>query len=84
MVVPNGITPHDADTNESVWPDGSLGQANKIIGLTGWMYTYLLPLEVWGLLFFVLLPVVVCVFCVVRYWRRGQGLDQDGSESPTE
>ena len=81
VVLPNGITPHDADTNKTVWPDGGLGEANELAGLSGLMYTYLLPLEFWGLLFFVLLPVGYCVFRVVRYRRRGQGAEQDESES---
>jgi hypothetical protein len=87
VVIPNGITAHNADTNEEVWPDGSLGQANDLAGLTGLMYTYLLPLELWGLLFFVLLPIVFCVFWAVRYWRcrqrpdRGHGPDKDENES---
>ncbi|HBV63817.1 MAG TPA: hypothetical protein DEF45_12430 [Rhodopirellula sp.] len=87
VVIPNGITPHNADTSEAVWPDGSLGQANELAGLSGLMYTYLLPLELWGLVFFVLLPIVFCVFCIVRYWRRGKrscrghGSGKDESES---
>ena len=76
VVIPNGITPHNAETSEAVWPDGSLGQANEVSGLSGLMYTYLLPLEVWGLVFFVLLPIVFCIFCVVRYWRRGKRADR--------
>ncbi len=81
VVLPNGITPHDADTNETVWPDGSLGQAGELAGLSGLMYTYLLPLELWGLVFFVFLPVAFCVFRVVRYWRCRQGSDKEESES---
>ncbi|MAI71125.1 MAG: hypothetical protein CMM01_09460 [Rhodopirellula sp.] len=81
VVIPNGITPHDADTNEAVRPDGSLGQASELASLSGLMYTYLLPLELWGLVFFVFLPIAFCVFLVARYWRRRQGSDKDESES---
>jgi hypothetical protein len=81
VVVPNGITPHDADTDEAVWSAGSLGEATEVVGLSGLMYTFLLPLEVWGLLFFVFLPIMYGAFRVVRHFRPSKGLDQDKRES---
>lgn len=81
VVNPNGITSHDADTNKEGWPDGSLSEAPEVAGLSGLMYTYLLPLEVWGLLFFVLLPIMFCVYLVVRYLRRRKASDEDERDS---
>jgi len=77
---PNGITSHDADTDQKVWPDGSLREASEVAGVSGLMYTYLLPLEVWGMLFFVFLPTMLCVYLVVRYLRRRRATDEDEDE----
>ena len=81
VVDPNGITSHDADTNQKVWPDGSLSEAPEVSALSGLMYTYLLPLEFWGLLFFVLLPIMVCIYLVVRYLRRRHAPDENDKDS---
>lgn len=87
VIIPNGITSHNADTSQAVWPDGRLGQADEVAGLSGLIYTYLLPLELWGLVFFVLLPVVFCVVRTLRYWRRrkrsdrGHGLKKQSESS---
>lgn len=77
---PNGITAPDANANEEVWPDGTLSEAPEVAGLSGLMYTYLLPLELWGILFFVMLPLVCCVFFVVRYLRRRRSSIEVGNE----
>ncbi|MBT3222374.1 MAG: hypothetical protein HN348_25145 [Proteobacteria bacterium] len=76
-VEPNGITPPDADTDDLVWPDGSLSEAAEVSELRSLSYTYLLPLELWGLLVFVFLPLAVfalslAVFAhyVIRHLRR--------------
>ena len=70
VLTPNGITPPDAITDQEVWPDGILAEAPEVAGLSGLMYTYLLPLEFWGLLLFIVLPLTLGVLFVVRSLRR--------------
>jgi hypothetical protein len=82
VISPNGITPPDADTDEEVWRTGRLGDAPEVVGLSGLMYTYVLPLEFWVLFFFVLLPLAYCGFLLVRYLRRTQsGVEVNKSSS---
>ena len=67
--LPNGITPPDANDDESVWPDGRLADATEISELRSLLYTYVLPLELWGLLVIVVAPLVILVIGIRRRFR---------------
>ncbi len=69
-VLPNGITPPDANDDESVWPDGRLTDASEIRELGSLLYTYVLPLELWGILVFVVAPVAIVATVFIRRLRR--------------
>ena len=69
-VLPNGITPPDANDDESVWPDGRLTDASEIGELGSLLYTYVLPLELWGILVFVVAPVAIVATVFIRRLRR--------------
>ena len=69
-VLPNGITPPDANDDESVWPDGRLTDASEIRELGSLLYTYVLPLELWGILVIVVAPVAIVATVFIRRFRR--------------
>ena len=60
VVLPNGIAPID----------GNAEDAPEVTQLRGRVYTYILPLELWGLLAVVSGPVVFCGAFIVRRHRR--------------
>lgn len=65
VVLPNGIVPSDEDA-----PD-----APEVTQLRSRLFTYFLPLELWGLLIIVATFVLVCVKLIVR-WRNRRQLPQ--------
>jgi hypothetical protein len=69
-VLPNGITPPDANDDESVWPDGRLTDATEVSELRSLLYTYVLPLELWGILVIVVAPLTILATVVIRKFRR--------------
>jgi len=68
--LPNGITPPEANDDESVWPDGRLTDAAEISDLRSLLYTYILPLELWGILIFTAGPVAIGAIIFTRKFRR--------------
>lgn len=70
-VLPNGITSPDATGDESVWQDGRLTDASEIRELESLRYTYVLPLELWRILVFVVAPVaIVATVFIPRFTRH--------------
>ncbi|MEE2643168.1 MAG: hypothetical protein VX768_21245 [Planctomycetota bacterium] len=70
VALPNGITAPDANDDQSVWRNDSIGDAAEIAELGGLRYTYLLPLEIWGVILMVLLPVTLLATVVTCRLRR--------------
>ena len=68
--LPNGITPPDANDDESVWPDGRLAEASEVSDLRSLAYTYILPLELWGVLVVVVVPVAILATVFLRRRKR--------------
>ena len=63
--LPNGITmPYAPD--ENVWSDDRLSDAAEVLELRSLMYTYVLPLELWGILLFFVTPIAI----ILRRLRR--------------
>ncbi|MDA7901930.1 hypothetical protein N9B48_02790 [bacterium] len=68
--LPNGITPPDANDDESVWQDGRLTDATEIRELRSLLYTYVLPLEVWAILVLVVAPTTIVATVFIRRLKR--------------
>ena len=64
--LPNGITLPDANQDDQVWSDPRLVNANEVSELRSLAYTFVMPLELWGMLFVLLVPVLV----VIKFVRR--------------
>lgn len=77
--LPNGITMPDA-TDENVWSDDRLSDAAEVLELRSLMYTYVLPLELWGILLFFITPIAI----IVRRLRRRSQQPSAGVEDQTE
>ncbi len=69
-VLPSGITLPDPIDDESVWPDGRLADASEIRGLGSPLYTYVLPLEVRGILVMAVAPVAIVATVFIPRFRR--------------
>ena len=61
-LLPNGITPVNANDDESAVRSRNLPDATEVQQLQSRRYTYLLPIEAWGSLLF----IVVIVFIIIR------------------
>lgn len=68
--LPNAITAPDANDDESVWPDGRIEDAAEIAELRSLLFTYVLPLEIWGVIFIIVVPVTILATVVTRRFRR--------------
>lgn len=68
--LPNGITSSDANDDESVWSSDHLTDATEIRELRSRLYTFVLPLEVWGILVVFVAPVVIMTTVLMRRARR--------------
>ena len=77
--MPNGITMPDA-TDEDVWAVDRLTDASEVLALRSLMYTYVLPLELWGILLFFITPIAI----IVRRLRRRFRQPNAGVEDQTE
>jgi hypothetical protein len=68
--LPNGITPTDANDDESVWRASSrLTDAAEIGGLQSRTYTFFLPLELWGFMF-VVVTLTILAIALTRWFIR--------------
>lgn len=65
-VYPNGITAPDANEYTTFWANRNLSSAAELAGLRGRMFTYFLPLELWGLLLVVGVPLTVLGAVIAR------------------
>ena len=70
VVLPNGIVPLD----------GNAEDAPEVTQLRGRAYTYILPMELWGLFIVVGVLVVLCGTLIVRRHRRRQISDPQVTE----
>ncbi len=68
--LPNGITMPDANDDESVWSDDRLTDASEILELRSLLYTYVLPLEVWGILIIFVAPITIMAIVLIRWAKR--------------
>lgn len=66
-VLPNGITPTDANDDQSVIPDGRLTEASEVRELRSLTYTYLLPLDVWMI---IVVVVFIAILATIFLRRR--------------
>ena len=65
VVLPNGITSVD---DVSGWPGGNLLDATEITQLRSRSFTYFLPIELWILVIFVGIPILLGVTLLVRWF----------------
>jgi nicotinamide mononucleotide transporter len=70
--LPNGITPPDANDDQSVRAAGRLAEAPEVSRLRELAYTFLLPLELWGVV--VVIVGAVAVLATV-FARRQRGVN---------
>lgn len=68
--LPNGITAPDANDDASVWPSGTLTDADEVGELRSPSYTYFLALELWGLICVIVVPVAALAILVTRWLAR--------------
>ncbi len=69
-VLPNGITSPNANDDESVWSGGHLSDATEVLELRSLLFTFVLPLEVWGILVIFVAPVAIMVTTLRRKAKR--------------
>jgi hypothetical protein len=67
-VIPNGITAPTADDDSSVGFDHGFLEAAEIVGLRGPVFTFIIPIELWGMLL-VIAPIAFLVFRKLKRWR---------------
>ena len=68
--LPNGITAPNANDDESVWSGGGLTDATEIRELQSPLYTFVLPLEAWAILVFLVTPIAIMATVLIRRAKR--------------
>ncbi len=68
--LPNGITAPDANDDASVWPSGRLTDAAEVGELRSRRFTYFLPVELWGFIFVVVVPLTILAIVLMRWFTR--------------
>ena len=69
-VLPNGITSPEANDDDRVWSGDGLTDAAELSQLRSLSYTFLLPLELWGVLVVFGVPVAIISILLRRRARR--------------
>ena len=78
-VLPNGITDPNANDDESLMGN-ALSDAEEVAELRNKGFTWLIPLEVWGIIFIIALSLGIAI-SIIRGALRSKRINQDNSKT---